>query len=140
MAGVKNTGSQGFWIGSVSRAQATSAPYAGNELTGGQVKQSRTSMIDLHKLANTPGWGKAHSQLCREGHPTERPRSEGLIEYRVDLEGPRGDRVVLEVMAESVSDAVTQAKNSAWHFDLLEIDPYVDEDDDIQVVSVSAFD
>lgn len=38
MAGVTNTGSQGIWMGSDNRLQATSAPYAGNELTGGHVQ------------------------------------------------------------------------------------------------------
>lgn len=56
MAGVKNTGSQGFWIGSVSRAQATSAPYAGNELTGGHAKQRAGECpIFLHQMMRQNG-------------------------------------------------------------------------------------
>ncbi len=96
--------------------------------------------VDLHKLANLPGWGEAHSELCRAGHPTERPRSADIIEYQVQMEGPRGGIADVNVMAESVTDAIRQARHMASEFELLDVVWSVDDEEDIKITRVCAYD
>lgn len=98
-------------------------------------------MIDLHELANRPGWGKAHSELSRAGHPTEKPRSADEIEYCVTVQGPFGDRQDIEVMAESVSDAIARARECVERAGLVGFIPNVcDLDQEVRIVSVAAYD
>jgi len=89
-------------------------------------------------MINLPGAGKAHENLCRDGHPTEFPRYPGEIEYHVHLRGPFGDTVWIEVMADSLQSAENQARHIAESRDLIPIAPF--ENDFIEVIKVRAYD
>lgn len=92
---------------------------------------------DLERLVNLPGAGKAHSELCRAGHPTDYPRFDGEIEYSVHVQGPYGHRMWIEVMADSLEKAEARAVEIIKMRELLPCKPF--EGDMMEVIEVVAF-
>lgn len=97
-------------------------------------------MVDLQSMMDLRGAGEAHSELCRMGHPTELPRFPGLIEYQVSMRGPRGGDATYEVMAESLADAIRQAREMAFQFEPFDVFYALDDLEDIKITRVCAYD
>lgn len=65
--------------------------------------------IDLQRLADTPGAGKADKMLTENGHRRE-PRPELAREYEVDVHYTVAVRRTVTVMAEGGFDALDRAR------------------------------